>query len=60
MPAQATTMPTWIDWTAWDQANGTCSSSSYTTYNTCISPSKTWTHKNHNTWNGCVTDRDQN
>ena len=51
---------TWIDWTAWDQANGTCSSSSYTTYNTCISHSKTWTHKNHNTWNGCVTDRDQN
>src|SRR6185312_7381368 len=46
----------WIDWTSWDQANGTCSSSSYTTYNSCISHSRTWTPKNHNTWNGCVTD----
>jgi Flp pilus assembly protein TadG len=50
----------WIDWSDWDQANGTCSSSSYTTYNSCVSHGKTWTHKNHNTWNGCVTDRDQN
>jgi Flp pilus assembly protein TadG len=50
----------WIDWTDWDQANGTCSSHSYTTYSSCISHSKTWTHKNHNTWNGCITDRDQN
>lgn len=38
----------WIDWTAWDAANQTC----------------TWgggcTPKNHNTWTGCVIDRDQN
>src|SRR5262249_21818059 len=50
----------WIDWSDWDQANGSCSSSLYSTYSSCISHSKTWTHNNHNTWNGCVTDRDQN
>jgi Flp pilus assembly protein TadG len=51
---------TWIDWGDWNIANGTCSSSSYTSYNTCISHSKVWTPHNHNTWNGCVYDRDQN
>jgi Flp pilus assembly protein TadG len=51
---------TWIDWTDWDAANGTCSSTSYTSKSTCTSHSKIWTPKNHNTWNGCVTDRDQN
>jgi Flp pilus assembly protein TadG len=72
----------WIDWTDWDQnngscnhgsystqstctSNGTCSSSSYTTQSTCTSHNRTWTwntwtHANHSTWNGCVTDRDQN
>jgi Flp pilus assembly protein TadG len=50
----------WIDWTEWDEVNGTCSSSSYTTKTSCQSHNKTWTVKNHNTWNGCVTDRDQN
>jgi hypothetical protein len=47
----------WIDW---DAANGTCSKSSYTSKSSCQSHSGTWTPKNHNTWNGCVTDRDQN
>jgi Flp pilus assembly protein TadG len=51
---------TWIDWTDWDAANGTCSNTSYTTKSSCTSHGKTWTPKNHNTWNGCVTDRDQN
>jgi Flp pilus assembly protein TadG len=50
----------WVDWTDWDAANGTCSNSSYTTQATCQSHNKTWTHANHNTWNGCVYDRDQN
>lgn len=50
----------WLDWTDWDQANGTCSNHTYTTYSSCISHNRTWTPKNHNTWNGCVTDRDQN
>jgi Flp pilus assembly protein TadG len=51
---------TWIDWTDWDAANGTCSDSSYHSKSKCTSHGKTWTPKNHNTWNGCVTDRDQN
>ena len=40
--------------------NGTCSSWSYTTQSSCTSHNKIWTPANHNTWNGCVTDRDQN
>ncbi|MCW5701947.1 MAG: TadE/TadG family protein [Bradyrhizobium sp.] len=50
----------WIDWTDWDAANGTCSSTSYRTQSSCESRGKTWTPKNHNTWTGCLTDRDQN
>jgi Flp pilus assembly protein TadG len=51
---------TWIDWDDWEEVNGTCSNTYYTTKTSCTSHSKTWTAKNHNTWNGCVTDRDQN
>jgi Flp pilus assembly protein TadG len=50
----------WIDWTDWDAANGTCSKSSYTSKSSCQSHAGVWTPKNHNLWNGCVTDRDQN
>jgi Flp pilus assembly protein TadG len=39
----------WIDWTDWDSDNKTCSGPG--NYN-C-------TPKNHNTWNGCITDRGQ-
>ena len=49
---------TWIDWTDWDQDNGTCSKSSYNgDKHGCQSAGKTWTGANHNTWGGCVTDR---
>jgi hypothetical protein len=51
---------TWIDWTDWDAANGSCSNNNYTTKSTCQSHSKTWTPAAHSTWNGCVYDRDQN
>jgi Flp pilus assembly protein TadG len=48
----------WIDWTNWDAANGTCSKWSYTTQSSCTSASGgKWTSANHNTWNGCVVDR---
>jgi Flp pilus assembly protein TadG len=54
----------WIDWTAWNAANG----SNVQTGQTCTqtwwgqqcTPTYTWTPANHNTWNGCVTDRNQN
>jgi uncharacterized protein YegL len=51
---------TWLRWDLWEAVNGTCSSSSYTTQSTCTSHSKKWTPASHSTWNGCVTDRDQN
>jgi Flp pilus assembly protein TadG len=69
----------WIDWTDWDQANGSCSTdgssqsacvaptgcsnSSYATKSKCQNHGATWhvqgtwTHANHNTWNGCIMDR---
>ena len=49
----------WIDWTDWDAANGTCSSNWYNSQSSCLSAGKTWTAKNHNTWTGCVADRTQ-
>ena len=51
---------TWIDWTVWEAANGTCSKSSYNSKSSCVAHSGVWTPKNHNVWNGCVNDRDQN
>jgi Flp pilus assembly protein TadG len=51
---------TWVDWTDWNKANGSCSKSYYDTYDECISNGKTWTADSHNAWNGCVNDRDQN
>jgi len=49
----------WIDWADWDAVNGSCSNSSYSKQSSCVNAGKTWTPKNHNTWNGCATDRDQ-
>jgi Flp pilus assembly protein TadG len=51
---------TWIDWNDWDDENGHDASST-----TCVKVGKkkkcttstTWVPDNHNTWNGCVTDR---
>jgi Flp pilus assembly protein TadG len=50
----------WVRWDLWDAENGSCSKSSYTTQSNCLSHSKVWTPASHSTWNGCVTDRDQN
>lgn len=40
----------WINWSEWDQDNQSCSWNN---------GNYTCTPRNHNTWNGCVTDRDQ-
>jgi Flp pilus assembly protein TadG len=55
----------WIDFTDWDAANGTnvvtgqnCTTNRFG-HKSCTN-TYTWTPNNHNTWNGCVTDRDQN
>lgn len=50
----------WIHWSEWDAANGACSNSRYSNKGSCNSNGHTWTPANHNTWNGCVYDRDQN
>jgi hypothetical protein len=55
----------WIDWDDWEAANGSwvntqsCSSHSSRGRSRCTS-TQTWVPSNHNTWNGCITDRDQN
>lgn len=50
----------WVDWEQWDEVNGTCSNTNYKSKSACNSAGKTWTVASHNTWNGCVWDRDQN
>jgi uncharacterized protein YegL len=50
----------WLRWDLWDAVNGSCSNTNYQTQSSCTSHNKTWTPANHSTWNGCVTDRDQN
>lgn len=49
----------WIDWTDWNVANGSCSKggSGTSTQSGCLSKNGKWTPNNHNTWNGCVVDR---
>jgi Flp pilus assembly protein TadG len=55
----------WIDWNDWDAANGnwqestTCNGRSARGRSGCTT-TQTWVPDNHNTWNGCITDRDQN
>ena len=51
---------TWLRWDLWEAENGSCSSNSYNNQSSCVSHSKTWTPAAHSTWNGCITDRDQN
>jgi Flp pilus assembly protein TadG len=50
----------WLRWDLWDPLNGTCSPTAHSKQSSCVSHGGTWTPANHNTWNGCVTDRDQN
>ncbi|MBN9599815.1 MAG: VWA domain-containing protein [Afipia sp.] len=58
----------WLKWNGssdtWDEKNGSCSKKdnrnrTITNKTSCNNVSGTWTVANHNTWNGCVTDRDQ-
>lgn len=50
----------WIDWEQWENVNGSCSKSQYTTKTACVNAGRIWTTNSKNTWNGCVWDRDQN
>ena len=64
----------WVKWNGsastdadlWDKWNGACTgggrrsnASSYTNQADCQSHGYTWTANNHNTWNGCMMDRDK-
>jgi len=50
----------WLRWDLWDPVNGKCSNTTYKNQTSCVSHGKVWTPDPHSTWNGCVTDRDQN
>ncbi len=50
----------WIDWTDWDKpSTAPAAARTYTKKSSCENNGKIWTPANHNTWNGCVSDRDQ-
>ena len=50
----------WVRWDIWEEDNGSCSGRSwYNNQTDCENAGRTWTPDNHNTWNGCVTDRDK-
>jgi Flp pilus assembly protein TadG len=49
----------WINWSDWNNDNQTCSGGNGNAWGGG-NGSGTCTPNNHNTWNGCVTDRDQN
>jgi len=51
----------WIDWSDWDNNNGTCRNywgwTQPQTKSSCLSASGSWSRDSHSTWNGCVVDR---
>src|SRR5262249_21580616 len=50
----------WVRWDLWDAVNGECQKKKDPDQASCLADSKTWTPADHATWNGCITDRDQN
>lgn len=50
----------WLRWDLWEAENGSCSGAKGRRQSRCESNGGTWTPDDHSTWNGCVTDRDQN
>ena len=50
----------WLRWDLWEANNGTCSDSRHHHQSSCVNNGGIWTPADHSTWNGCVTDRDQN
>ncbi len=50
----------WVRWDLWEEVNGSCNKPQLTTKTSCLGEDKKWTAANHDTWNGCITDRDHN
>jgi Flp pilus assembly protein TadG len=53
----------WVRWDHWEENTGNCNKSpsrgSYTTKTDCEKNGGKWNSPNPNSWNGCLTDRDQ-
>jgi Flp pilus assembly protein TadG len=49
----------WIRWDLWEEKNGDCSDNDYKSKTSCQNHGKTWTADSRSSWNGCITDRDQ-
>lgn len=49
----------WLRWDLWEQNNGKCSNTDYSSKSSCESHNKTWTPNGHDTWTGCIADRDK-
>ena len=50
----------WFDWSDWNEVNGDCTiNGGDKTQTKCKSKGGVWTPDEHSTWNGCVTDRDE-
>jgi Flp pilus assembly protein TadG len=49
----------WIRWDLWESENGSCSKAKHKSAMACTADKGKWTPANRNTWNGCITDRDQ-
>jgi uncharacterized protein YegL len=49
----------WLRWDLWEEYNGSCSRDRSSTKSECLSARGRWTPASRNTWNGCLTDRDQ-
>jgi Flp pilus assembly protein TadG len=51
---------TWLDWNDWEEVNGDCNINSGDKSRTrCGQKGGTWKPDSHTTWDGCVTDRDE-
>ena len=50
----------WLRWDLWDAQNGSCAGAWAHDQSKCETYGGTWTLADHSSWNGCVTDRDQN
>lgn len=50
----------WLRWDLWEEENGSCNKDKYDKKTSCLSGNGKWTPASRSTWNGCITDRDQN
>jgi Flp pilus assembly protein TadG len=49
----------WVRWDVWEENNGGCDDDGINTKTKCKGKGGKWKPNDHSTWNGCVTDRDQ-